>query len=310
MPFLADAKASFIATVVATHGHHAALRMPDGRIAQGHSRGKRSSLCVGDEVRARSSSDGLSVIDEGLPRRNVIYRAQGGQEKRFAANLDAVWLVLAPEPSFADDWLLRAMAVCGHAGIAWQLLINKVDLAAALPALEARIDGLMPATVPRCYFSASSAPETARAMLRPQLSGQRVLLLGPSGMGKSTLVNALVPQAQALTAEISIALDSGRHTTTHTRLYTVPAEPGETAGELIDSPGFSSFGIQHLSQPEVESAFPEFAKYSTQCRYYNCTHRHEPGCAVREAASEGAVPATRYAGYCKLLRDTLAPTRR
>ena len=129
-------------------------------------------------------------------------------------------------------------------------------------------------------------------------------------MGKSTLINGLVPQAGALTAAISTALDSGRHTTTHTRLYPVAAEPGHAAGELIDSPGFSSFGIQHLSQPAVESAFPEFAEHSVNCRYYNCTHCHEPGCAVREAATSGAVPASRYAGYCKLLRDTLAPTLR
>jgi len=139
-------------------------------------------------------------------------------------------------------------------------------------------------------------------MLRPRLANYTTLLLGQSGMGKSTLLNALVPDAQAATQEHSVALDAGRHTTTTTRLYHLP----DRGGDLIDSPGFQAFGLRHLSVEDIEHGFPEFDKPRQACRFYNCTHQHEPGCGVLTAVASGEIAPERHALYVRLLQEKTA----
>ncbi len=124
--------------------------------------------------------------------------------------------------------------------------------------------------------------------LRPFLRGHTSVLVGQSGMGKSTLINALLPDAQAVTREISSVLDSGKHTTTHARLYRIDADSA-----LIDCPGVQAFGLHHLSFGGIEQGFVEFAPYLGQCRFHDCRHLHEPGCALRDAVNEGKIDARR-----------------
>ena len=152
-----------------------------------------------------------------------------------------------------------------------------------------------------------SALEPARVhtLLAPRLAGKTNLLLGQSGMGKSTLLNALVPDAAAPTREHSTALDMGKHTTTSTRLYHLP-DPG---GDLIDSPGFQAFGLQHLTREDIIRGFPEFAGPIESCRY-NCSHRHEPGCGVVAALEAGAIHPARYALYQRVLEENEAGQQR
>jgi ribosome biogenesis GTPase len=128
------------------------------------------------------------------------------------------------------------------------------------------------------------------------------LLLGQSGMGKSTLLNALIPSAQAATQMHSVALGAGKHTTTATRLYHLPNDQGY----LVDSPGFQAFGLSHLSRSEIEQGFPEFGPYNTQCRFYNCTHQHEPGCGVLAALARGDITASRLALFQRLIESNAA----
>jgi ribosome biogenesis GTPase len=137
------------------------------------------------------------------------------------------------------------------------------------------------------------------AVLAPLLAGQSSILIGQSGMGKSTLVNLLVPDAQAATREISAALDTGKHTTTFTRLYRLP-----DGGALIDSPGFQEFGLYHLSEGQLERAFRDFAPYLGGCKFYNCHHLNEPQCAVLGAVDEGKIARARQALYAQLVHES------
>jgi ribosome biogenesis GTPase len=137
--------------------------------------------------------------------------------------------------------------------------------------------------------------------LREAISGYRVLLAGQSGMGKSRLLNALVPDAAAAIGELSVALSSGRHTTTAARLFALPPlENGDSGGEVIDTPGFQAFGLAHLSRTEIERGFPEFEAFTNACRYYDCRHVNEPGCGVRQGVVDGLIDATRHALYCRV----------
>jgi ribosome biogenesis GTPase len=136
----------------------------------------------------------------------------------------------------------------------------------------------------------------------PLLKGKTSLLLGQSAMGKSTLLNTLVPLALAATQTHSVALGAGKHTTTSTRLYHLP----EQGGDLIDSPGFQGFGLLHLSREEIERGFPEFTEHISHCRFYNCTHQHEPSCGVLAALARQEIDAARHALYVRLLEAKTA----
>ena len=147
-------------------------------------------------------------------------------------------------------------------------------------------------------------PEDARQTLGPRLEGKTTLVLGPSGMGKSTLINRFVPQAEAQVGEISIALNAGRHTTTTTTWYALGEGPG--AGALIDSPGFQEFGLRHIEATDLAGLMPDLARHLGQCRFYNCTHRHEPGCGVRAAAERREIASSRWRIYGELFEELSA----
>jgi ribosome biogenesis GTPase len=166
------------------------------------------------------------------------------------------------------------------------IVLNKCDLVAQAAAARAQ---LAPYRTIGYNVLELSAKQDTTALL-PYLQGHTSVLVGQSGMGKSTLINALLPNAQAATREISTALDSGKHTTTHARLYHLNAD-----SHLIDCPGVQAFGLHHLTFGDIEEGFAEFADYRGQCRFNNCRHSHEPGCALRLAAEQGKINARRLA---------------
>ncbi|CCJ49018.1 ribosome small subunit-dependent GTPase A [Bordetella parapertussis] len=287
--------------IIAAHGRHYTVELADGSLRQCFPRGKKNGPAVGDRVRITPQGRDEGAIEAVLPRRNLLFRSDEMRVKQFAANVDQLLIVVAVEPTFADDLTGRSLAGAWSADIEPVIVLNKIDLPNGLDAARARLEPLRRLGVPVIELSAQDHA-MVHEHLAPRLAGRTSLLLGQSGMGKSTLLNTLVPHAQAATREYSAALDMGRHTTTSTRLYHLP-EPG---GDLIDSPGFQAFGLQHLNGEQILRGFPEFAPHIEHCRFYNCTHRHEPGCGVLAALQAGQIDAGRYALYLRILDENAA----
>lgn len=287
--------------VVAAHGRHVVVETPEGRRVRCHPRGKKSELVVGDRVRWLPAGD-EGVIEHLEPRRNLLFRQDEWRTKSFAANLDQILMLVAGEPMFSESQLARALIAAAQAGIPALVGLNKTDLPAADAARE-RLAPYRAMGVQLVELALKRQPEAARATLGPLLAGRTTLVLGPSGMGKSTLINLLVPAAEAQVGEISQALNAGRHTTTTTTWYWLD---DERQGALLDSPGFQEFGLRQVEAPALAALMPDFAAQLGECRFANCTHRHEPGCGVRAAVERGDIAASRYRIYDALFDELSA----
>ena len=282
-------------TVVAAHGRHYLIELADGSTVPCFPRGKKSELACGDRVQLERSGEAQGVIDTILPRSSLLYRSNEFRQKLIAANVTLVVIVVATEPSFSDELVTRCLIAAESQDIKALILLNKCDLIERLPDAEAALSPFTRLGYSILHLSALGEVDA----LRTQLAGQTSVLVGQSGMGKSTLVNALVPTAGARTREISEALDSGRHTTTHATLYRLP-----DGAALIDSPGLQEFGLHHLSRSELEHGFREYRAWQGHCRFRNCRHDREPGCAIREAVEAGDVDASRHDTFLRLCQQS------
>ena len=284
--------------IISAHGRHYMVELEDGSLKQCYPRGKKAGATVGDYVIVMIQGEEGS-IERILERRNLLYRSDEMRSKQFAANVDRLLIVVASEPMFSDDLAGRALVGAWSAGIEPYIILNKRDLPTTDMARQ-RLAPFRALGVPIIEISAIDVDQ-ARQTLLPLLQGHSSLLLGQSAMGKSTVLNALVPQAGAATQEHSQALGAGKHTTTATRLYPLPG-----GGSLIDSPGFQAFGLYHLEPEDIVRGFPEFRKPTEECRFYNCSHRHEPGCGVLAALERGEIATERHALYKRLLAENEA----
>lgn len=275
----------------------------DGNRTRCHPRGKRSDCVVGDRVQWATAGD-EGVIEHIEPRRNLLHRQDEWRTKSFAANIDQLLVLVAVEPMYAESQLTRALVAASHAGIAARVVLNKTDLPQADLARE-RLRPYREMGTAIVEVSLKGHPDEATATLAPLLAGRATLVLGPSGMGKSTLINRMVPAAAAQVGEISQALQAGRHTTTTTTWYWLDEH---RSGALIDSPGFQEFGLRQVPPADLAAHMPDLAEHAGRCRFYNCTHLHEPGCAVREAVDAGTISASRYRIYGEL-REELSRTK-
>jgi ribosome biogenesis GTPase len=277
--------------VVAAHGRQYVVEIADGTLLPCFPRGKKSEVACGDRVAIQRTAPDQGVIDSILPRSSLLYRSNEVRQKLIAANVDQLVIVVATEPSFSDELVTRALIAAESEEIEPLIVLNKCDLADRLPAARAQLAVFAGLGYRIVELSALDHADD----LRPFLSRRTSVLVGQSGMGKSTLVNALVPAAQAATREISAALDSGKHTTTHAALYHLDAET-----HLIDSPGLQEFGLGHLDLQDVEQAFREFRPFLGQCRFRDCRHDREPDCALNAALAAGQIDARRFALYHRI----------
>lgn len=283
--------------VIAAHGRHYLVQTETGRL---HcvTRGKKSDIATGDIVHLKQTSSDQGVIESFAERKTLLYRSDQYKSKLLAANVTKIFIVVATEPGFSDDLVSRSLIAAEAAGVTAHLLLNKIDIAEMLPKARERVQTYASLDYPVHEVSTKEQPEDTRAQLMPLLQGQSTILIGQSGMGKSSLINLLVPDADIATREISAALDSGKHTTTFTRLYSLGPETS-----VIDSPGFQEFGLYHLTEGMLERAFREFRPHLGHCRFYNCHHLNEPGCAVLAAVETAEIAPMRHDLYRQLVHE-------
>lgn len=259
-------------------------------------------VAVGDYVQIILNQEGTAFISEIEDRKNYIIRRSSNLSKQshiLAANLDQCMLVVTvnyPETStiFIDRFLASAEAY----RIPVKIIFNKVD---AYDEDELRyLDGLIHlyTTIGYPCFKVSAKTGEGVDTIKEELQGKVTLFSGHSGVGKSTLINAILPGFNLRTGEISSYHNKGMHTTTFSEMFPVPGN-----GYLIDTPGIKGFGTFDMEEEEIGHYFPEIFEASANCRYNNCTHRHEPGCAVREAVENHFISESRYTSYLNMLED-------
>ncbi len=295
--------------VVGSFGRHCLVETPEGQRVICHPRGKKSQVVVGDRVRWQPTQD-EGTIEKIEERRNLFYRQDEVRTKSFAANLDQVLILIAAEPEFSESQLSRALIAAEAEHITPIIALNKSDLVEPFERAWGRLlpyQRMRYGVLPLCLRLSG---DVDRNHLLKHLEGKTTLVLGPSGAGKSTLINLLVPGALAETNEISQALNSGKHTTTSTTWYWVDA--GRTTA-LIDSPGFQEFGLNHIDPMHLAHLMPDLKPHTEHCRFYNCSHLHEPGCGViaqvKSAPGPHEICARRYKIYSDLFAELSQPAR-
>jgi ribosome biogenesis GTPase / thiamine phosphate phosphatase len=279
--------------VTAAHRRHYAVELDAGSTLECVLKGRSMTLACGDRVQvAREAAGGAIVAIE--PRRSLLFRSDAFKQKLIAANVTQVLAVIAPDVPVDQHLLNRWIVAAETEHCRFVLVLNKSDLPDMSPFAE-RFASYAALGYPVVRVSATH--DISR--LPPWVEGQHSVVIGQSGMGKSTLINALLPGAAAKIGEISDALRSGRHTTTSTALYRLP----DGDGWLVDSPGMKVFGLAHCTPDAISQAFVELRDLFPQCRFRDCRHDREPGCAVQAAVAAGRVAPQRLALLQTLLRE-------
>jgi ribosome biogenesis GTPase len=287
--------------VVAAYRRHYDVELDGGARVACVQKGRSLRIAVGDRVQVARAREG-DVITGVEPRANLVFRSDAFKEKLLAANVTQVAAVVAPDVALDEDLLNRWMVAAEAAQCRFVVLANKADLPsfAALRARLAPYEALGYAVVPL-------SAKRDLAAVRPWLAGQHTVLVGQSGMGKSTLINALVPGAAARTTLVSEALKSGRHTTTSSTLYALPDLGSDTW--IVDSPGMKVFGLAHVDVDGLAHAFVEMRPYLGRCRFRDCRHDAEPDCAVTAGVAAGRIAPHRLALLHTLLSENKAGVR-
>ena len=271
------------AQIITSFGRRFQVRTAAGKMYEATTRKKRIDFACGDIVHIGHINQQQAVIEDYLPRRSLLYRQDATRTKLIAANVTLMLIVLAAVPTPSELLLQRALLAAEAADITPLIILNKADL-------PQNAEWLVKLTYYQSlgYKVINISALNDITLLREHLQGECAILLGQSGMGKSTLTNALLGKEQARVGTISSALDSGRHTTTHAQLYDL-----NTESQLIDSPGLQAFGLHYLHTGDLLHYFPDMRTYIGQCRFHNCTHRQEPGCALKQALAEGKLKPER-----------------
>jgi ribosome biogenesis GTPase len=285
------------AQVIASHGQRFRVQTQDGTIVSCFARSRLGPIVCGDRVSLIANVAEECVIEAVHPRISLIYRSDRKREKPIAANVTQAIVVLAPAPQPGVEFIDHCLAAIEHAGVKALLLLNKIDLDPQQALQDSLLDRYGKLGYPVLGLCAQASVEPLVASLR----GEASVLIGQSGVGKSTIVNALLPCAAARTGAVSRS-DAGRHTTTHARLYRLSADTS-----LIDSPGMHRFGVQHIGVEALAACFVEFRRFLDECRFNDCRHVDEPDCAVRAAVSDGKIAPERMRSYQSMLRSLQEP---
>lgn len=285
-------KASLLlGTVVSAYGRRYKVELQDAnqksRRISCVTRGKQTHLTCGDQVEIAMTDSRGGIVERLIPRKSLLYRSNAYKSKFLAANVTQMIIVLATQPSFYEDLLNRCLIAAEAANVKPLIVLNKCDLADLYHAKTALANY---AALGYKTLQLSAADNINP--LRPYLVGESSILVGQSGMGKSTIINALLPHEQVKTREVSSVLDSGKHTTTAAHLYHI-----DETSTLIDSPGLQEFGLNHLAISDIEYAFVEFRPFLGHCRFNNCKHQQEPDCTIKQAVTDGLITEKRLKAF-------------
>jgi ribosome biogenesis GTPase len=259
-------------------------------------KGRSQQVACGDRVDVEPTAGG-GVIEAVAPRTTLVYRSDAFNEKLIAANATQIAGVVAPDLALDEELVNRWMIAAEAQGCRFIVIANKRDL----PGFDTLRSRLAPVAA-LGYTVVECAAQEDIAALVPWLAHQRTVLVGQSGMGKSTIINALAPSAAVRVGDVSQSLRTGRHTTSATTLYRTPALGDD--GWVVDSPGMKAFGLAHVSPSELEQAFVELRPLLGHCRFRDCHHDREPGCAVVAAVDDGRVAPFRLALLHALQRES------
>jgi ribosome biogenesis GTPase / thiamine phosphate phosphatase len=279
--------------VVAAYGKRFDVEISDGKRISCVTRGKKTDVACGDFVILQLTDKSEGVIDSIQTRKSLLFRSNAYRSKMLASNVTQAVIVLATVPSFYEALLNRCLIATEVAGIKPLIVLNKCDLGEASIAMQ-KLELYRELGYRVQALSAKQDIEP----LKQWLKGETSVLVGQSGMGKSTIINALIPHSQVRTQEVSQVLDSGKHTTTAAHLYHLDAN-----SDLIDSPGLQEFGLNHLSINDLEMAFVEFRPFLGKCRFNNCKHKQEPDCAIIDAVAAGLVTQQRLSYYQAIAQE-------
>lgn len=296
--------------VIKNTGSWYTVKTDDGQLIESKIKGNfrlkgiRSTnpVAVGDRVTLVTNQEGTAFISAIEDRKNYIIRKSQNLSKQshiLAANVDlAMLIVTVAHPQTSTTFIDRFLASAEAYNVPVVLVFNKTDI---LTEDEVRYQKMMVNLYTTIgYECLEVSAETGEGLetIMPHLQGKVTLLSGNSGVGKSTLINRIVPGAQQRTAEISYAHDTGMHTTTFSEMLQLPC-----GGYVIDTPGIKGFGTFDMEPEEITSYFKEIFHFSQHCRFNNCTHTHEPGCAVLKAVEDHYISASRYQSYLSMLED-------
>lgn len=278
--------------IVAAFGRQYLVEIANGEVLSCVLRGKKSGVVCGDQVQVKCTTVGQGVIEAISPRNTLIYRSNTIRKKLIAANITQIIIVISAVPSFDEDLVNRCLVTAENQNIKALIVLNKTDLINPTRDVLPKLSLYQKIGYTLIQLSA----EKDITPLFPHLQGHLNVLVGQSGMGKSTLINALIPDADRATAKISNTLDSGRHTTTHAQLYHLDKNT-----HIIDSPGIQEFGLHHISNTDLAWGFIEFHPYIGRCKFSDCLHINEPNCALDRAVQENKIDPRRLGFYRRLI---------
>ncbi|MCP5161094.1 MAG: small ribosomal subunit biogenesis GTPase RsgA [Hahellaceae bacterium] len=286
--------------IISHYGQHVDVEALEGQdqgvVHRCHVRANIESLVTGDKVIWRAGADYTGVIEARAERESVLQRPDNfGQIKPVAANIDFILLVIAPEPEPFCNLIDRYLVACETTEITPILLLNKTDLLnddnrEPILSMLARYDSLGYQTL-----QASTTTEHGLDELLDILKDRTSVFVGQSGVGKSSLIKALMPEQDIRIGDLSAATSKGTHTTTTAKLFHMPC-----GGDLVDSPGIREFGLWHITQDELLEGFVEFRPHLGYCRFRDCKHKDEPGCAIRKACEDGLISEQRMDSFLRI----------
>lgn len=276
--------------VITRYGQRLLVEAQSGELYQCTGRRNIELSVAGDQVIFQTTDNNEAVVTALLPRDNFLTRSQ----KLIAANIDELWLVVAIEPHYQFELIDRYLVVAENAGLPINIVVNKIELSDDFDQVKHDFSLYESAGYSVHYLSVKA--QTNVAEFKSQLKHKAHIFLGQSGVGKSSLINELIPDLNLRVNEISTKSKLGKHTTTNTTLYHIPS-----GGDLIDSPGIREFQLGDLTDKEILSGFKEFKPFIGECKFRNCAHINEPKCAIKTAVEDGAINPKRYQSYLQLI---------